>query len=55
MWSVVLLFLGLTKAVSYVAGSGTTVDEKSGMLVLHVVKMQLNERATTRSRLRRYY
>ncbi|KYQ48071.1 hypothetical protein ALC60_13031 [Trachymyrmex zeteki] len=30
MWNVVLLFLGLMKAVSYVAGSGTTVDEKSG-------------------------
>jgi len=35
MWSVVLLFLGLMKAASYVAGSGTTVDEKSGTLVLH--------------------
>ncbi|EGI59875.1 hypothetical protein G5I_11972 [Acromyrmex echinatior] len=29
MWNVVLLFLGLMKAVSYVAGSGTTADEKS--------------------------
>jgi hypothetical protein len=26
-----VLFLGLTKAASYVAGSGSTVDEKSGM------------------------
>lgn len=34
MWNVVLLFLGLMKAVSYVAGSGTTVDEKSGTLAL---------------------
>lgn len=34
MWSVVLLFLGLMKAASYVAGSGTTVDEKSGTSVL---------------------
>lgn len=29
MWSVLLL-IGLTKAVSYVAGIASTVDEKSG-------------------------
>nr|XP_031846638.1 hemicentin-1-like [Nomia melanderi] len=33
MWSVLLLFVGLTKAVSYVAGITTTVDEKSVPLV----------------------
>lgn len=38
MWSVVLLFLGLMKAVSHVAGSGTTVDEKSGMSLLCVAR-----------------
>lgn len=32
MWSVVLLFLGLMKAASYVAGA--TVDEKSGTSML---------------------
>lgn len=36
MWSVVLLLLGLMKAVSYVAGS-STVDEKSGMLLLCIL------------------
>ncbi|TGZ54852.1 Uncharacterized protein DBV15_01940 [Temnothorax longispinosus] len=56
MWSVVLLFLGLMKAASYVAGSGTTVDEKSGMSVLRVrplirpvntnVKLQLRSNRT---------
>lgn len=35
MWSVMLLYyLGLMKAASYVAGSGTTVDEKSGTCVV---------------------
>ncbi|KYN36063.1 hypothetical protein ALC56_09600 [Trachymyrmex septentrionalis] len=33
MWNVVLLFLGLMKAVSYVAGSGTTADEKSDLVL----------------------
>lgn len=42
MWSVVLLFLGLMKAASYVAGSGTTVDEKSGTSVLCVLLRPVN-------------
>ncbi|XP_076166295.1 kin of IRRE-like protein 1 isoform X4 [Ptiloglossa arizonensis] len=33
MWSVLLSFVGLTKAVSYVAGIASTVDEKSVPLV----------------------
>lgn len=34
MWSVLVLFVGLTKAVSYVAGITSTVDEKSGKSTL---------------------
>lgn len=62
MWSIVLLFLGLMKAASYVAGSGTTVNAKSGMSLLRYVmcvarslcvsvktqSLRLNERITTR-------
>ncbi|KYN01278.1 hypothetical protein ALC62_07897 [Cyphomyrmex costatus] len=49
MWSVVLLFLGLMKAVSYVAGSGTTADEKSGTDLMFKGRRAGNTRIRTQT------
>ncbi|KYM84864.1 hypothetical protein ALC53_05013 [Atta colombica] len=47
MWNVVLLFLGLMKAVSYVAGSGATADEKSGTDLMFKERRAGNTRTDT--------
>jgi len=55
MWNVVLLFLGLMKAVSYVAGSGATADEKSGTLALRTVLRPVAPVVAVETRLRVCY